>query len=108
MSHVAGSDTSVFAALWKNDYRDDMIRDEQNMPRSLETGTGSYFAANRISHFFDLRGASMTVDTACSGSMVALHQAVQSLRSGEASMSIVGGSNLTLNPDVFVSLGSTG
>ncbi len=108
MSYVAGSNTSVFASLWKHDYRDSIIRDEQNLPRSLETGTGGAFAANRISHFFDLRGASMTVDTACSSSAVALHQAVQSLRSGEASMSIVGGSNLTLNPDTFVSLGSAG
>ncbi|KAK3167997.1 Type I Iterative PKS [Lepraria neglecta] len=108
MSHVAGSNTSVFASLWKNDYRDGIIRDEHNLPRFLETGTGGAFAANRISHFFDLRGASMTVDTACSTSAVALHQAVQSLRSGEASMSIVGGSNLTLSPDTFVALGSAG
>lgn len=50
----------------------------------------------------------MTVDTACSTSAVALHQAVQSLRSGEADMSIVGGSNLTLSPDTFVALGSAG
>lgn len=50
----------------------------------------------------------MTLDTAYSTGSVALHQAVQSLRSGEAFMSIVGGSNLTLNPDTFVALGSTG
>ncbi|KAL9074401.1 MAG: hypothetical protein Q9157_004404 [Trypethelium eluteriae] len=108
MSYVAGSDTSVFASLWKNDYRDGMIRDGQNLPRSIETGTGGTFLAGRISHFFDLRGASVTLDTACSTSAVALHQAVQSLRSREASMSIVGGSNLTLNPDTFVGLGSAG
>lgn len=108
MSQVTGSNTSVYASQWKNDYRDGIIRDEQNMPRSLETGTGRNFAANRISHFFDLRGASMTLDTACSTSSVALHQAVQSLRSGEASMSIIGGSNLMLNPDTFVSLASAG
>jgi acyl transferase domain-containing protein len=108
MHHVAGSSTSVYASLWKNDYRDGILRDEQNLPRSLETGTGGAFAAGRISHFFDFRGASMTVDTACSTGAVALHQAVQSLRSGEASMSIVGGSNLTLSPETFVALGSAG
>lgn len=108
MSHVAGSNTSVFASLWKNDYREGMIRDEQNLPKSIETGTWGAFAANRISHFFDLRGASMTIDTACSTSVVALHQAVQSLRNEEASMSIVGGSNLTISPDSFVGLGSAG
>lgn len=108
MSQVAGSSTSVYASTWKNDYRDGIIRDEQKLPRSLETGTGNAFAAGRISHFFDLRGASMTLDTACSTGAVALHLAVQSLRTEEASMAIVGGSNLMLNPDTFVSLGSAG
>jgi acyl transferase domain-containing protein len=74
----------------------------------METGTARNFAANRISHFFDFRGASMTLDTACSTSAVALHQAVQSLRCRESSMSIVGGSNLALSPDTFVALGSAG
>lgn len=108
MSQVAGSSTSVYASTWKNDYRDGIIRDEQKLPRSLETGTGNAFAAGRISHFFDLRGASMTLDTACSTGAVALHQAVQSLRTEEASMAIIGGSNLMLSPDTFVSLGSAG
>lgn len=64
--------------------------------------------SNRISHFFDFRGASMTVETACSSGMVATHQAIQSLRTGEADMSIVGCANLTLNPDMFKALGSAG
>ena len=76
------------------------------LPRSLETGTSNAFAAGRISHFSDLREASMTLDTACSTGAVALHLAVQSLQTEEASMAIVGGSNLILNPDTFVSLGS--
>lgn len=108
LDQVVGSSTSVFAGLWKQDYRDSMIRDEDNMPRSFATGTDFAFAANRISHFFDLRGPSMTVTTACSTALVALHQAVQSLRIGESDMSIVGGSNLMLNSDTFKTLGSAG
>ena len=64
--------------------------------------------ANRISHFFDLRGPSMTIETACSSGMVATHQGILSLRSGEAEMAIVGGANLTLNPDMYKALGSAG
>lgn len=85
-----------------------MIRDEDNMPRSFATGTDFSFAASRVSHFFDLRGASMTIDTACSTTLVALHQAVQSLRTGESDMSIVGGSNVMLNSDTFKTMGSAG
>lgn len=42
--------------------------------------------ANRISYFFNLRGPSMTIDTGCSGSLVSVHLAAQSLRSGESSL----------------------
>ncbi|KAL9639611.1 MAG: hypothetical protein Q9204_001021 [Flavoplaca sp. TL-2023a] len=108
LASVAGSKTSVYAGLWKQDYKDNLMRDEDNLPRYCATGTGSSFAANRISHFFDLRGASMTIDTACSTSLVALHQAVQSLRNRESDMAIVGGSNLMLNPDTFKTVASAG
>ena len=63
------------------------------------TGT---MLANRISHFYDLRGPSMALDTACSSSLYALHLACQSLRSGESTSSIVGGSNLILSPETMM------
>ncbi|KAI0009530.1 hypothetical protein F4779DRAFT_369425 [Xylariaceae sp. FL0662B] len=65
-------------------------------------------SSNRLSHFFDLRGASMTVETGCSTTLVALHQAVKSLRDREADMSIVSGTSLLLTPDIFKTLGSLG
>jgi acyl transferase domain-containing protein len=108
LSQVAGSNTSVFAGQFVHDYRDALLRDADNLPRLLITGVGDAMAANRISHFFDFRGASMTIETGCSTSLVALHQAVQGLRSGESEMSIVGGSNLILNADMFKVGGSLG
>ncbi|MCJ1383523.1 hypothetical protein MMC17_006637 [Xylographa soralifera] len=108
LAEVAGSKTSVFAGLWATDYKDGLLRDEDNLPRFYNISTGSAMIANRVSHFFDLRGASMTIDTGCSSTLVALHQAVQSLRSGEANASIVAGSNVFLNPDNFKTLGSVG
>jgi acyl transferase domain-containing protein len=58
--------------------------------------------ANRISHFFDLRGPSFTVDTACSSSLVALHSACQSLRSGESSMALAAGVHLNMLPELWI------
>ncbi|KAB8201414.1 hypothetical protein BDV34DRAFT_237643 [Aspergillus parasiticus] len=108
LSQVAGSNTSVFAGTFFHDYRDALVRDEDNLPRSFITGIGSAMASNRISHFFDLRGASMTIDTGCSTTLVALCQAVENLRSRGSDMSIVGGANVLLNPDNFKALGSFG
>ncbi|CAH0050712.1 unnamed protein product [Clonostachys solani] len=105
---VAGSNTSVFTGVFVHDYRDALLRDADNLPRLMATGTGVPMMSNRISHFFDLRGASMTIETACSSGMVATHQAVQNLRAGESDMAIVGGANLTLYPDMFKALGSAG
>ncbi|KAL3432034.1 putative polyketide synthase [Aspergillus tetrazonus] len=105
---IAGSNTSVFTGVFVHDYRDGLLRDADNLPRLMATGTGVPMMANRVSHFFDFRGASVTIETACSSGMVAVHQAVQTLRTGEADMSIVGAANLTLNPDMFKALGSAG
>lgn len=54
--------------------------------------------ANRVSYLLDLHGPSMTVDTACSASLTAVHLAVRALRAGEIGAAIVGGVNLTLHP----------
>ncbi|KIM94092.1 hypothetical protein OIDMADRAFT_207730 [Oidiodendron maius Zn] len=102
MQDVAGSNTSVFAGAFFRDYSESHTRDPDTLPRFLLLGVGTAMASNRISHFYDLRGASMTVDTGCSTTLTALHQACQSLRMGESNMSIVGGANIMLNPDNFM------
>lgn len=54
--------------------------------------------SNRLSHAFDLMGPSVTIDTACSSSMVAIHLACQAIKNGEAELAIAGGVNVMLNP----------
>ncbi|KAF3771163.1 hypothetical protein M406DRAFT_245563 [Cryphonectria parasitica EP155] len=105
---VAGSNTSVFAGSFFRDYSDAHARDPEALPRFLLLGVGAAMASNRISHFYDLRGASMTLDTGCSTTLTALHQACQSLRTGESDMSVVGGANVLLNPDNFEIMTSVG
>ena len=58
--------------------------------------------ANRISHAFDFRGPSMTVDTACSGSLVAVHLAAQSIWSGECDLALAGGVNIMIGPNTAI------
>ncbi|KAH8430189.1 uncharacterized protein LDX57_007859 [Aspergillus melleus] len=108
LTKVAGSATSVFAGAFFHDYHDSHMRDPESLPRFLMTGNGAAMASNRISHFYDLLGPSMTLDTGCSTTLTALHQACQSLKAGEADMSIVSGSNIMINPDIFITMGSLG
>ncbi|KAF2122165.1 hypothetical protein BDV96DRAFT_537235 [Lophiotrema nucula] len=70
----------------------------------LSTGTARSMAANRISYTFDFRGPSMTLDTACSSSMMAVHLAVSSLRAGESTVAFACGSQLNLSPTDLLTL----
>lgn len=101
---IAGSETSVHAAMFTTDYDRNLYKDTLDLPVYYITGTEKAILANRISHYFDLHGPSVTLDTGCSGGLVALHQACQSLRDGESSASIVASANLTLNPDHHIGM----
>ncbi|WP_428910876.1 SDR family NAD(P)-dependent oxidoreductase [Niallia sp. Krafla_26] len=57
----------------------------------LYTGTWEGIVASRLSYIYNLRGPAMVVDTACSSGLVAVHNAVQSLRNKECDMAIAGG-----------------
>ena len=48
--------------------------DIENVPLYTAVGTGVSMLANRISHFYDLRGSSVTLDTACSAGLVATYE----------------------------------
>ena len=58
------------------------------------TGNDKDFLATRVSYLMNLTGPSVNVQTACSTSLVAIHQAVQSLLNGECDMAIAGGSTI--------------
>lgn len=99
VEHVRGSNTSVYVALFNHDFDRNIYKDPDNVPKFHITGSGDAIASNRISYTYDLKGASMTLDTGCSGSLVALHQACQSLRTRESTMAIASGVSLIINPD---------
>ncbi|RAH40566.1 ketoacyl-synt-domain-containing protein [Aspergillus brunneoviolaceus CBS 621.78] len=102
LDQVTGSRTGVYAGTCFRDNHDSLLRDPDTLARSFLTGNGAAMIANRISHFFDLRGPSLMVDTGCSTTLTLLHLACQSLRAGKSEMAIVGGSNILLNPDMFI------
>ena len=104
IEQVKGSKTSVYIATFSKDYDRMMFKDTCDFAQYHMIGSGNAIFSNRISYLFDLKGPSMTIDTGCSGSLVALHQACQSLRAGESTMALVGGTNLILSPDAMISM----
>ena len=84
------------------------LRDPEVMQPAYKTGNGVAMLSNRVSHFYDLQGPSMTIDVGCSTGLVALHQGCRSLQSGESSISIVGAAITLLSPDMFIALGLAG
>ncbi|KAF9875052.1 hypothetical protein CkaCkLH20_07318 [Colletotrichum karsti] len=101
MEKVDGSNTSCFVGCFTRDYSDMLACDREDLPLYHGTGTGSAIMSNRISWFFNMKGPSISLDTACSSSMAALHLGCQSIRTGETTMSVVGGTNLMLLPDIM-------
>lgn len=102
IEHLKGSNTAVYIAVFSRDYDHMMHKDTNYFAKSHMSGSGDAILSNRISYVFDLKGPSMTIDTGCSGSMVALHQACQSLKAKECEMALVGGCNLILSPDQMI------
>lgn len=86
METLDRSRTGCFVGSMTNDFYLSSTHDMYNLGAQSASGTSNAMAANRVSWFFGLRGPSVTVDTACSGSLYAFHLAVQSLKSGETNM----------------------
>ncbi|WP_040699565.1 type I polyketide synthase [Nocardia vinacea] len=70
----------------------------QGVSRHSLWGVGRGIIANRISNYFGFSGPSILVDSAQASSLVAVHLACESLRSGESEVALAGGLNLILSP----------
>ncbi|KAE8851971.1 hypothetical protein HRS9122_02258 [Pyrenophora teres f. teres] len=107
MQSAMGTRTSVHVGCLLQEYSQISQRDAQ-MPGDYRIvgSSGLAMLANRLSWFYDFSGPSMTVDTACSGGLVALHLACQELLAGSVNMSLVCGNNLCLLPDSTALLSS--
>ncbi|KAL7931844.1 polyketide synthase [Trichoderma chlorosporum] len=99
MEDVSGSNTAVFVGNFTVDYSVMQSRDTDYVHRLAATGGGTSIMSNRISHVFNLHGPSFTLDTACSSTIYALHQAVNAIKNGDCDAAIVAGANLITSPE---------
>ncbi|MFJ4091098.1 type I polyketide synthase [Kitasatospora sp. NPDC089913] len=94
---LAGRRAGVFVGAIAGDWST-LTTGADAITRHSLTGVNRGLIANRVSHALDLRGPSLTVDSAQSSSLVAVHLALESLRTGESDVALVAGVNLNLAP----------
>ncbi|PQE19486.1 Lovastatin diketide synthase protein [Rutstroemia sp. NJR-2017a WRK4] len=108
LEKLDGAPVACFVGSYASDYGDMQNRDAEDRPANCAIGVGRAIMANRLSYFLNIKGPSITIDTACSGSLVGLDLACRSLQSGEVDAAIVATSNFYLNPDHVMDAGNVG
>ncbi|OBG94188.1 polyketide synthase [Mycobacterium sp. E3251] len=94
---VRGTAISVYFGAMADDYAVLTLRDiADHLDHHSFAGISRGMIANRVSYAFGLQGPSMTVDSGQSSSLVAVHLACESLRTGESALAIAGGVHLNL------------
>ena len=92
--------TAVFAAASHSSYLPAEIigAGTSRVTEALQLAIGNDrdYLATHIAHQLNLTGPAMTVQTACSSSLTAVHLACQSLFNGECDMALAGGVSITM------------
>ena len=97
---LRGSQAGVFVGASPSGYA--------GVPGFGLTGTSGGVLSGRVSYVLGLGGPAVTVDTATSSSLVAVHLAGQSLRSGECDLALAGGVAVMASPSLFAEFARLG
>ncbi|MET8546572.1 type I polyketide synthase, partial [Kitasatospora sp. NPDC004799] len=99
---VRGTRVGVYVGTNGQDYAKGVRKLPEDVEGYLATGNAASVVSGRISYTLGLEGPAVSVDTACSASLVALHLAVRALRAGECTMALAGGVTVMTAPLPFV------
>jgi polyketide synthase 5 len=100
---IANSLTGVFVGLTHGDYQL-LAADAHSVEGPYGfTGTNFSLASGRIAYALGIHGPALTVDSACSSGLAAVHMACRSLHDGESDMAFAGGATVMLDPRKFSS-----
>ncbi|MFJ7775874.1 aminotransferase class I/II-fold pyridoxal phosphate-dependent enzyme [Streptomyces yangpuensis] len=101
MRQLAGGE---FGARATDPGHQEAVRAVQGLHGTSVAGLLLNMGPNTISSVFDLHGESYALDSACSGGLMAVANAVHALRAGRSRIAIAGGAQLVLTPDLLVGL----
>lgn len=97
-----GNNIGCFVGVCLGDYDNNVASHAANA--FTATGNLQGFISGKVSHFFGWTGPGLTINTACSSSLVAVHQACQSILSGECEAALAGGSHIITSAEWFQNL----
>jgi acyl transferase domain-containing protein/acyl carrier protein len=102
---LRGSQTGVFTGVIYHDYG---TLARASAPAELEAylgiGSAGSVASGRVAYTLGLEGPAITIDTACSASLVAIHLACGALRTGECELALAGGVTVLATAQSLVEL----
>lgn len=96
------SNVGCFVGASSCDYVDNVASHPPNAFSA--TGMLRAFLCGSISHFFGFTGPSITFDTACSSSAVAIDAASKALLAGDCSIALAGGVTISTSPHLYQNL----
>ncbi|MCV7281580.1 type I polyketide synthase [Mycolicibacterium flavescens] len=102
-AELRGSRTGVFTGVAANEYAHLLSAESiDKIEPHFITGNALNAISGRVAFALGLEGPAVAVDTACSSALVAVHQAVQALHSGDCDLALAGGVNVLLSPVTVV------
>ncbi|KAF1950142.1 fatty acid synthase S-acetyltransferase [Byssothecium circinans] len=103
-----GQCIGCYIGSFGEDWVEMFARENQAYGQYRMSGPGDFVISNRLSYELNINGPSMTVRTACSASLTALHEACVALSRGDCSGAVVGGTNLIMTPGLTSALSDQG
>ncbi|MFN6560887.1 MAG: type I polyketide synthase [Nostoc sp. ChiSLP01] len=102
---LKGSATGVFVGIGSDDYSRLSVNsgDLNRIDAYSSLGNARSIAVGRVAYVLGLQGPTMQLDTSCSSSLLGIHLACRSLRTGECNLALAGGVNLMLSPVMTIS-----
>jgi polyketide synthase PksN len=98
---LAASRVGVFVGAMTEDFTRIVTELQMRSAEYLGPGAVSSELSNRLSFLMNFNGPSVTVSTACSSSLNALHLARRSILAGDCDVAMVGAANLSLHQSKY-------
>ncbi|MDQ2588086.1 erythronolide synthase [Saccharothrix yanglingensis] len=108
---LRGSRTGTYLGVMHHDYLTHFLTSPGYEDRSaghLFGGNTGSVASGRVAYALGLEGPAVSVDTACSSALVAVHLASQALRRGECDLALAGGVAVMATPFLYREMNNAG